>query len=75
MPQVGFKPTIPVFELAKIFYALDCAATVIGMYANVPQKTWCYVGIDLYIIYLSISLSIYPSIFIPVAPTWSIEHS
>jgi hypothetical protein len=30
MPQVGFEPTIPVFERAKIVYALDSAATVIG---------------------------------------------
>jgi hypothetical protein len=31
MPQVGFEPTIPVFERAKTVHALDCAATVIGM--------------------------------------------
>jgi hypothetical protein len=30
MPWVGFEPTIPVFERAKKFYALDRAATVIG---------------------------------------------
>jgi hypothetical protein len=30
MPQVGFEPAIPVFELAKTVHALDCAATVIG---------------------------------------------
>jgi hypothetical protein len=30
MPWVGFEPTIPVFEWAKTFHALDCAATVIG---------------------------------------------
>jgi hypothetical protein len=30
MPRVGFKPTIPVFERAKTFHALDRAATVIG---------------------------------------------
>jgi hypothetical protein len=28
MPQVGFKPTIPVFEREKTFHALDHAATV-----------------------------------------------
>jgi hypothetical protein len=28
MPQVGFEPTIPVFERAKTVHALDCAATV-----------------------------------------------
>jgi hypothetical protein len=30
MPQVGFEPTISVFELAKTVHALDCRATVIG---------------------------------------------
>jgi hypothetical protein len=30
MPRVGFVPTIPVFEQAKTFYALDGAAAVIG---------------------------------------------
>jgi hypothetical protein len=30
MPLVGFEPTITVFERAKTFHALDCAATVIG---------------------------------------------
>jgi hypothetical protein len=30
MPQVGFEPTIPVFERAKTVHALDRAATVIG---------------------------------------------
>jgi hypothetical protein len=30
MPPVGFKPTIPVFELAKTVHALDGAATLIG---------------------------------------------
>jgi hypothetical protein len=30
MPQVGFEPTIPVFERAKTVHALGCAATVIG---------------------------------------------
>jgi hypothetical protein len=28
---VGFEPTIPVFELAKTFHALDGTATVIGL--------------------------------------------
>jgi hypothetical protein len=28
MPRVGFKPTIPVFERAKTFHALDRTATV-----------------------------------------------
>jgi hypothetical protein len=30
MPQVGFEPTIPVFERGKAVHALDGAATVIG---------------------------------------------
>jgi hypothetical protein len=30
MPWVGFEPTIPVFERAKTFHALDGAAIVIG---------------------------------------------
>jgi hypothetical protein len=30
MPRMGFEPTIPVFERAKAFYALDRAAAVIG---------------------------------------------
>jgi hypothetical protein len=30
MPQVGFEPTIPVFERAKTVHALDRATTVIG---------------------------------------------
>jgi hypothetical protein len=30
MPQMGFEPTIPVFELAKTAHALGRAATVIG---------------------------------------------
>jgi hypothetical protein len=30
-PQVGFEPMIPVFEWAKIVYALDPAATVTGI--------------------------------------------
>jgi hypothetical protein len=30
MPRVGFESTIPVFERAKTFHALDRAAAVIG---------------------------------------------
>jgi hypothetical protein len=30
MPRVGFEATIPVLELAKMFHALDRAATVLG---------------------------------------------
>jgi hypothetical protein len=32
MPQVGFEPTIPVFEQAKTVHALSRAVTVIGIY-------------------------------------------
>jgi hypothetical protein len=35
MPQVRFKPTIPAFERAKTFRALDRAATVIGIFETV----------------------------------------
>jgi hypothetical protein len=31
MPQVGFDPTIPVFERAKTVHVLDRVATVIGV--------------------------------------------
>jgi hypothetical protein len=30
MPQVGFEPTIPAFERAKIFHVFDLATIVIG---------------------------------------------
>jgi hypothetical protein len=30
MPQVGFEPTMPVFERTKTVHALDRAASVIG---------------------------------------------
>jgi hypothetical protein len=30
MPRVGFEPTIPVFNRAKTFHALDRTVTVIG---------------------------------------------
>jgi hypothetical protein len=36
MPQVGFEPTIPVFERAKTVHALDRTATVIGEIKNMP---------------------------------------
>jgi hypothetical protein len=35
MPQVGFEPTIPVFEQAKTVHGLDRAATVIGRNAYI----------------------------------------
>jgi hypothetical protein len=31
---VGFKPTIPVFERAKIFHALYRSASVVGFFTN-----------------------------------------
>jgi hypothetical protein len=31
MPRVAFEPTTPVFEWARMFYALDRTATVIGL--------------------------------------------
>jgi hypothetical protein len=34
MPQVGFVPTIPVFERAKMVHASDRASTVIGSDEN-----------------------------------------
>jgi hypothetical protein len=34
MPQVGFEPTIPVFEWAKTVHALDRATTVIGKFSS-----------------------------------------
>jgi hypothetical protein len=37
MTQVGFEPTIPVFERAKTVHALDRAATVIGFQTDVYQ--------------------------------------
>jgi hypothetical protein len=34
MPWVGFEPTIPAFKRAKTVYALDRAATVIGVISS-----------------------------------------
>jgi hypothetical protein len=34
MPRVGFESTIPVFEQAKIFRALDRADPAIGLLSN-----------------------------------------
>jgi hypothetical protein len=31
MSRVGFEPTIPAYERAKMIHALDCVATVIGL--------------------------------------------
>jgi hypothetical protein len=41
MPQVGFAPTIPVFERAKTVHALDREATVIGAMQNTMLKSRC----------------------------------
>jgi hypothetical protein len=38
MPRVGFEPTTPMFECAKTFHALDCAATVSGKFHIYFQK-------------------------------------
>jgi hypothetical protein len=38
MFRVGFEPTIPAFERAKIFYAIDGAATVIGNEYNHQEE-------------------------------------
>jgi hypothetical protein len=38
IPQLGFEPTIPVFERAKTVHALDGAAIVIGLSnSDVPK--------------------------------------
>jgi hypothetical protein len=37
MPRVGFELTIPMFERAKTFRALDCATTVIGRYVSIKH--------------------------------------
>jgi hypothetical protein len=39
MPWVGFEHTIPVFERAMTFHALDRAATVIGFLKSSVEKT------------------------------------
>jgi hypothetical protein len=43
MPQVGLKPTIPVFEQAKMVHALDCVATVIGLVIHVTKLHCVYI--------------------------------
>jgi hypothetical protein len=40
MPRVGFKPTIQVFERAKMVHTLDRATTVIG-----AKSVWVYINI------------------------------
>jgi hypothetical protein len=38
MSQMGFEPTIQVFERAKTVHALELAATAIGSPANTEEK-------------------------------------
>jgi hypothetical protein len=38
MPGVGFEPTIPVFDEAKMVHALDQAANVIGFLTTHNRK-------------------------------------
>jgi hypothetical protein len=38
MPSLGFEPTNSVFQRAKIFHALDWAATVIGINVHSRQR-------------------------------------
>jgi hypothetical protein len=43
MLRLGFEPKIPAFELAKMVYALDREATVIGRNAcTVLENKCCY---------------------------------
>jgi hypothetical protein len=48
MPQVGFKPTIPVFERAKTVLALHRAAAVIGTTLSESCKIFGSKGPDRY---------------------------
>jgi hypothetical protein len=38
MPQVGFEPTIPVFELMKTAHVLDYTATVLSPRGHYVEK-------------------------------------
>jgi hypothetical protein len=40
MPLAGFEPTIPVFKWAKIFHALDRAATVTSIFWDITPLTY-----------------------------------
>jgi hypothetical protein len=42
MPQVGFKPRIPMFELAKTVHALGGAANVIGICIHIYLHFFIY---------------------------------
>jgi hypothetical protein len=44
MPHEGFETTTPLFEQAKIVYALDCAATVIGYKMGFAQRKLFFLG-------------------------------
>jgi hypothetical protein len=37
MSEVGFEPTIPVFERAKTLHALDLAAKIVSMYITLKN--------------------------------------
>jgi hypothetical protein len=43
MPLAVFEPTIPVLGRAKIFHALDRAATVICLISNILCKIMSYI--------------------------------
>jgi hypothetical protein len=52
MPQVGFEPTITVFERAKTFHSLDSAVTVIGKSKYVSYIKYFYLFIYLFIYFI-----------------------
>jgi hypothetical protein len=57
MPRLGFEPTIPVFERAKTFYALDRAAAVIGMLTYQCVLILCYSNsMPIYMYYSNITI-------------------
>jgi hypothetical protein len=65
MPPVGFEPTIPVSERAKIFCALDHAATAIGTIVNnyielfhVELKHFSISGRNIYALFGSVLLEL-----------------
>jgi hypothetical protein len=44
MPQVGFEPTIPVFQRAKTVHALDRAAPLIGPeICTIRKRCFCLI--------------------------------
>jgi hypothetical protein len=49
IPQMGFEPTIVVFEWAKTVHALDCPATVIGSVAPTSKKMYVLLGFFIYV--------------------------